>query len=74
MFVYRNLTPETDLTGWTSETPIGSEGYVFYIATEGEDQLVLFRMDANYTNAGGIEDYILDSINFDDIRNHTSKS
>ncbi|MHA2227404.1 MAG: hypothetical protein ACXAC8_19460 [Candidatus Hodarchaeales archaeon] len=66
MFIYRDLTPETDFEGLKSDTPIGFESYILFISTTGE-QVVLYRIDEDYTFGGGSEDYLIDSIEFDDL-------
>jgi hypothetical protein len=74
LFVYRDLTPETDLEeeGFNLQKPNGFEGYGLGISTiVAERQLILLRMDANYTNAGpnatSIDDLLFDSTKFADI-------
>ncbi|MFX0211912.1 MAG: hypothetical protein ACFFDT_38410, partial [Candidatus Hodarchaeota archaeon] len=71
-FIHRDPTPETDFEGWTLQDPNGIEGYFLGIYTqETEHQLMLGRMDVNFTNEGQNktppEDFLLDSINFDDM-------
>ncbi|MFX1249784.1 MAG: hypothetical protein ACFFBQ_20525 [Promethearchaeota archaeon] len=74
MFIYRDVTPETDFADeeWYNAKPNGFEGYFFGIYTEiSEGQLLLARMDADFTNSGPnatlLEDALLDSIDFADI-------
>ncbi len=65
LFIVRHLTPETDFEGLTAHTPLNIEGYAVSIFSSiDDDQLALIRYDATYTVADGMDDYILDSINF----------
>jgi hypothetical protein len=73
-FIFRDVTPESDLAdeGWYLQKPNGFEGYYLGISTvEVNHQLLLARMNANFTNAGenasSIDDILLDSVNFFDI-------
>ncbi|MFX0121515.1 MAG: hypothetical protein ACFE9A_19155 [Candidatus Hodarchaeota archaeon] len=75
MFIYRDVTPETDFVDeeWYNAKPNGFEGYFLGLYTE-ERQILLARMDANFTNSGPNktppeqkEDAFLVSIDFADI-------
>ena len=73
MFVHHDPTPETDFEdeGWYLEKPNGIEGYGIQISTISDYQLMLARMDANFTNAGenasSIDDLLLDSVTFAEL-------
>lgn len=74
VYVYRDPTPESDFSGWTTKKPNGFEGYVVGISTFtsviGGPGMYLGRFNANFTNEGvnatSIEELVLDTFDFSD--------